>query len=190
MSSPSPDVSFDDQLLIVVDENNEILDYRSKADCHAGEGILHRGFSIFLFNEDERLLLQQRSATKALWPLYWSNSCCSHPRRDEVEIDAARRRLREELGLVAKLESLFTFQYHARFQDRGSEREICEVFLGYTSDAVRGNQNEIAAWKWLEIAEFEKGLARNPDQYTPWLKLEWANIRETHWNEIEAYLSW
>lgn len=190
MSSPSQVVSFDDELLIVVNEANEVLDYRSKADCHADEGILHRAFSVFIFDGVGRLLLQQRSATKDLWPLYWSNSCCSHPRKGEVEMDAAGRRLREELDIAAKLQSLFTFQYHARFQDRGSEREVCEVFLGHSSDPVHGNENEIAAWKWMDVAEFEKDLIRNPGHYTPWLKLEWQKMRENHWITVESYLCW
>ena len=188
MRPTSQVVSFNDELLIVVDETNEVVDYRSKADCHAGEGILHRAFSVFIFDEAGRLLLQQRSATKDLWPLYWSNSCCSHPRKGEVVMDAAGRRLREELDIVAKLQSLFKFQYHARFLDRGSEHEVCEVFIGHSLDPVRGNKNEIATWKWMDVTEFEKDLIRNPDCYTPWLRLEWQKMRENHWNMVESYL--
>jgi len=180
-------VSFDDESLIVVCENNKVLGYRSKADCHAGEGILHRAFSVFIFDDKGRLLLQQRSASKDLWPMFWSNSCCSHPRKGEVEIDAAGRRLREELNISATLHSLFTFQYHSRFEDRGSEREMCEVFLGHSADIVQVNENEIAAWKWMDVSEFEEDLIRNPGCYTPWLKIEWQAMRDHHWDVVESY---
>ena len=86
-------VSFDDEPLILVDENDREIGYRSKVDCHTGHGTLHRAFSIFLFDNRGRVLLQQRAAGKPLWPLYWSNSCCSHPRRGESMQQALHRRL-------------------------------------------------------------------------------------------------
>jgi len=98
-------VSFDDEPLILVDEDDNEVGYRSKGECHEGHGILHRAFSIFLFDKRGRVLLQQRAAGKRLWPLHWSNSCCSHPRRGETMDQALHRRLREELGLEASLKS-------------------------------------------------------------------------------------
>ena len=188
-SVPNPVVSFDDESLIIVNENNQVLDYQSKLDCHQGEGVLHRAFSIFIFDRAGHLLLQKRSAGKALWPLYWSNSCCSHPRKGESVLQAATRRLKEELDIVAELNSLFTFQYHARFKDIGSEREICEVYFGQISGEVTGNDREIEELKWMDIPAFEDGLALNPDQFTPWLLLEWTRIRERHWDDIESMLT-
>lgn len=170
-------VSFEDEPLIVVDEDNNVLGHRTKAECHDGEGILHRAFSVFLFNAQGELLLQQRSADKRLWPLFWSNSCCSHPRRGETEDEAAGRRIEEELGVSTDLERLFTFQYHAAFEDKGSEREVCSVFLGHTDDPIRANEHEIADWKWIAIEELETVLDREGERYTPWLKLEWAQMR-------------
>ena len=95
-------VSFDNEKLILVDKYDNVLGYKSKAECHEGEGILHRAFSIFIFNDKNQLLLQKRSAKKLLWPLYWSNSCCSHPRKGENYETATHRRLKEELGLLQK----------------------------------------------------------------------------------------
>ena len=92
-------VSFNDELLILVNEKDEEIGYKTKSVCHFGEGILHRAFSIFIFNTKEQLLMQKRSSQKNLWPNYWSNSCCSHPRKGEKIESAASRRLAEELGL-------------------------------------------------------------------------------------------
>lgn len=180
-------VSFDDEPLIVVDEQDNVLGYQSKTEVHQGAGILHRAFSVFLFNQRGELLLQRRSGTKPLWPLYWSNSCCSHPRREEALIEAAGRRVPEELGVAADVEFLFRFQYHASFGGHGSERELCSVFLGRTAEAIDANRHEIAAWEWTSVRRFEADLQRSPDAYTPWLKLEWALIRDQHWGAVHPY---
>ena len=184
---PTPRVSFDDEPLIVVDEENNVLGHRPKAECHEGEGILHRAFSVFIFNERGELLLQQRSADKPLWPLFWSNSCCSHPRRGETEAEAAQRRIEEELGISTELEHLFRFQYHAAFEDRGSEREVCGVYLGRSSDPIRANEHEIADWKWVTVGELEAALESEGHRYTPWLKLEWARMRSESGAVLNKY---
>jgi isopentenyl-diphosphate delta-isomerase len=180
-------VSFEDEPLIVVDEENNVLGHRTKAECHDGEGILHRAFSVFIFNDRGELLLQQRSADKRLWPMFWSNSCCSHPRRGETEDEAAGRRIEEELGIATALERLFTFQYHAAFEDKGSEREVCTVFLGRTSDPIRANEHEIADWKWISVEELEAGLESDGGSYTPWLKMEWARMRSEFTEALARY---
>jgi isopentenyl-diphosphate delta-isomerase len=180
-------VSFDDEPLIVVDEDNNVLEFLPKADVHRGEGILHRAFSVFLFNEAGQVLLQQRSADKPLWPLYWSNSCCSHPRRGETEAEAAVRRIAEELGVETELEYVYTFTYHAPFGEAGSEREVCSVFLGRCGEEVRANENEIAAWRWIDAAELTRELESNPDDYTPWFKMEWARLRDEFGARLGGY---
>jgi isopentenyl-diphosphate delta-isomerase len=180
-------VSFDDEPLILVDGDDQVLGYGRKADVHAGEGILHRAFSVFLFDAEGRILLQQRSADKPLWPLFWSNSCCSHPRRGETEVGAAERRMEEELGIRATPEYLFRFQYHATFGDRGSERELCWVFLARTTDRVRVNEEEIAAVRWVDVETLDRELAEEGDRFTPWLKLEWARMRRDHGPALDLY---
>ncbi len=179
-------VSFDDEMLIVVDEQNNVLGYEDKLTCHRGEGILHRAFSIFIFNDQKELLVQQRSDQKLLWPLFWSNSCCSHPRKGEDLENATRRRLAEELGISTPLTHLFTFQYHARYDKVGSERELCAVFIGKSNDPVRVNPNEIADWKYISINELTTELAKHPEKYTPWLKMEWERMMLEHLDEILA----
>lgn len=187
MSSHERRVSFDDEPLVVVDQHDNVLGYKTKADVHKGAGILHRAFSVFLFNGRGELLLQRRSEAKLLWPRYWSNSCCSHPRHGETHMAAVERRLLEELGVTTEPEFLFRFQYYAPFDENGSERELCSVFLGHADGPVDANRSEVAEWKWMPILDFEADLQRDSAAYTPWLKLEWAEMRSAHWSAVERY---
>jgi isopentenyl-diphosphate delta-isomerase len=170
-------VSFDSEELILVDDSDREIGHESKAVCHDGQGILHRAFSLFIFNDHGELLLQQRSTTKRLWPGYWANSCCSHPRRGETMAEATQRRLHQELGLECPLEYLFRFQYHAEFGDLGAEHELCHVYVGATAAPVRPNANEIEGWRFVTPIELDHELATTPDHFTPWLKLEWQRLR-------------
>ena len=179
-------VSFDDEKLIVVDEQDSVLEYRIKTECHQGEGILHRAFSIFIFNSKKEVLIQKRSAQKLLWPDFWSNSCCSHPRQGETLEYAAKRRLKEELGLETDLIYLYTFQYHANFGTIGSERELCAVLIGRSGDPVRINPNEIAEWKYIDIEILTNDLHKNPDVFTPWFKMEWQRLTGEYMDRIHS----
>src|SRR5579863_1858880 len=143
------DSSAEAESLILVDEADRELGYLSKARCHEGRGVLHRAFSLLIFNERGELLLQRRSGRKRLWPHYWSNSCCSHPRRAESMEAAIHRRLYEELGLECPLHYLFKFQYQAQFDDAGAENELCSVFIGRSAGAVRVDHGEISDWRWV-----------------------------------------
>ena len=118
----------DSELLILVDEADREIGQMSKADCHSGAGVLHRAFSLLIFNDAGELLLQQRAAAKRLWPLYWSNSCCSHPRSHETIEMAIHRRLIEELGVRCPLQFLFKFRYKSQLDATGAERELCSVY--------------------------------------------------------------
>jgi len=178
-------VSFDDEMLIVVDENDNILDYKLKADCHRGDGILHRAFSLFIFTSDKELILQQRSSQKLLWPLFWSNTCCSHPRKGEEMNRAINRRLKEELGLTSDLKFLFKFQYQANFGKIGAENEICSVFIGKSDARVVENKNEIAGWRLISVPDLTRDISDIPGQFTPWLKKEWQRITTDFMHEIE-----
>lgn len=175
---PDRVVSSEDELLILVNEDDEEIGHLDKAGCHDGQGVLHRAFSLFIFNDEGQLLLQQRSHEKRLWPGFWSNSCCSHPRRGEVLVDAVRRRVFEELGMKSNFDFLFKFIYHAPFGDIGSEREVCSVFIGRSSDPVAANATEVADWRWVTAADLDDALREHAGDYTPWLKLEWPKVRE------------
>jgi isopentenyl-diphosphate delta-isomerase len=173
-------VSSDDELLILVDESDREIGHLSKGACHDGDGVLHRAFSLFIFNPAGELLLQQRSSSKRLWPLFWSNSCCSHPRWGETMEEATRRRLHQELGLTAPLRHLFTFQYQAPYLDLGSEREVCWVFVGRSDDAPRPNPHEIAGLRWITAADLDREFETRPETLTPWFALEWPRVREEY----------
>ena len=179
-------VSFDDEPLILVDDNDTVLGHASKVACHQGQGQLHRAFSVFLFNRHNELLLQQRSVHKPLWPLFWSNSCCSHPRRGEGNLQSAQRRLWEELAISAKPDFLYRFTYHATFGDIGAEHELCSVYIARCDTPVTFNQREIAQCSYIAPEVLDQELADNPHRYTPWLKLEWPCIRQTFWNQLAA----
>lgn len=173
-------VSSDDEILILVDDDDREIGCLDKAACHQGDGVLHRAFSLFIFNRQDELLLQQRSADKPLWPLYWSNSCCSHPRLGETMEQATRRRLRQELGLETDLAHLFTFQYHARFRDVGSEREMCWVFAGRCDEPPRPNRTEIADVRWISSDDLDREFEGRPEIFTPWFAEEWPRVKRWH----------
>ena len=177
----------DTDSLILVDEADREVGHLDKARCHDGQGVLHRAFSLLIFNEAGELLLQQRAAGKRLWPLYWSNSCCSHPRRAETMETAIHRRLYEELGLRCPLQFLFKFQYQAQFDATGAEQELCSVFVGRTSDPVRVDPSEIVAWRWISPEALQAELAgRGADRFTPWFVMEWERILRDHRDVLTA----
>jgi len=165
-------VSSEDELLILVDGADNETGHMSKAKCHDGDGLLHRAFSVFLFNDVGELLLQRRGADKRLWPMYWSNSCCSHPRKGESIEIATARRLQDELNVAAKLEFVYKFSYAARFGAAGSENELCSVFLGRLEGEPEANVTEIAAMRFVTVGALRDELAARPESFTPWLKLE------------------
>lgn len=163
--------------LIMVDEADTITGYCTREQCHSGDGIRHRAFSIFIFNRRGQLLLQQRSAEKQLWPLFWSNSCCSHPRVGETTEGAAHRRLNEELGISAPLTYLYKFSYQARYQQAGSENELCSVFVGKSDEPIDVDPKEVNAWRYVSPGQLNREIEANPNRFTPWFKMEWAQLR-------------
>jgi isopentenyl-diphosphate delta-isomerase len=169
--------SFAEKLLILVDAKDNIIGFEKKERCHQGEGLLHRAFSIFIFNDKKQLLIQKRSNKKNLWPLFWSNSVCSHPYKDECYEKAAIRRLKEELGFETALKFLFKFKYKARFNNIGSENEMCSVYIGKYNGIINTDWNEISEWKYLDLGKLNKEIHSCPYLYTPWLKIEWELIQ-------------
>jgi isopentenyl-diphosphate delta-isomerase len=173
-------VSNASEQLILVDDHDREIGFKGKADCHTGFGVLHRAFSIFVFNAENELLLQQRSPSKMLWPGYWSNTCCSHPRRGEATADAVTRRLKQELGFTCPLEYLYKFKYQAQFGSVGAEHELCSVYYGRYDGPVDVNVTEIAAWRFVGVAALEAELKRAPETFTPWFKMEWVHIKANY----------
>ena len=173
-------VSFDDEPLILVDEHDREIGYLDKASAHLGHGVLHRAFSLFVFNPQGELLLQQRAPGKRLWPGYWSNTCCSHPRRGETLETAVHRRLHEELGLHCPLQFLFKFEYQAQFDAEGAEHELCWVYAGRSASTPTVNINEISALRYISPDALDAEMAQQPQTFTPWFKIEWERLRREH----------
>jgi isopentenyl-diphosphate delta-isomerase len=171
-------VSSASESLILVDELDREIGAMPKSECHEGQGTLHRAFSIFVFNDKNELLLQKRSPGKPLWPNYWSNTCCSHPRFGETMDLAVSRRLMQELGFECPLAYLYKFKYQAQYDAVGAEHEYCWVYFGRYDGAVDVNMSEIADWRFVSVADLEADLERSPESYTPWFKMEWEHIRE------------
>ena len=174
----------DRDALILVDDQDQDVGFMSKELCHAGQGTLHRAFSLLIFNALGELLIQRRSAQKRLWPLYWSNSCCSHPRGRETMEAATQRRLQEELGIACPLRFLYKFQYQAQFDATGAENELCSVFIGRSDAKPRINQAEISDWRWIDPEALAEELSGTGRVWTPWFKLEWARIWRDYRSEV------
>lgn len=169
-------VSSPAEQLILVDEADREIGAMPKKDCHEGDGVLHRAFSIFLFGTGGDVLLQRRGADKPLWPLFWSNACCSHPRTGESIETAAHRRLREELGTDCPLTFLYKFEYRAQFGDAGAEHELCSVFIGISDGPFDANRAELEELRFFSRDELAMRLAAEPDAFTPWFRMEWKRI--------------
>ena len=162
--------------LILVDEQDNEIGSCEKVACHLAGGKLHRAFSVFLFDPEGRLLIQQRNPDKMLWGGFWANSCCSHPRLGESTFDAAHRRTQEELGVNCELSYLYKFVYHAKFGEVGSEYENCHVFAGRYDGKLNIDAAEISATRLLMPEQLSAEIEANGEIFSPWLKLEWERI--------------
>lgn len=160
--------------VILVDAHGMSQGTAELREAHTGEGMLHKAFSVYVFRGSGReLLMQQRSGGKMLWPGFWANTCCSHPRHGEDINKAAQRRLQEELGFTCALRECGSYVYRAEDPDRGVEHEHVTIFIGeLTEDAVpKANPEEIAQWKWIPIEELKRSINEKPDLYAPWFPL-------------------
>jgi len=166
----------DQPLLICVDDDDVIVGHEGKDRCHDGDGILHRAFSIYLFDDRGRLLIQRRSLMKRLWPGFWSNSCCSHPHQGEETHAAAERRLVEELGISSSLTFGFKYRYQADFDGRGAENELCSVFVGTCPTEIEVDPGEVLNWQLAEPARLEEWLRTSPQTLTPWFRLALGRV--------------
>ncbi len=155
--------------LILVDSRDNILGHETKENCHKGKGKTHRAYSIFIINKKDQLLIQKRSKQKLLWPEYWANSCCSHPREGEDRITSGERRLTEELGFTTKLKLLLKYKYQAKYKDVGSENELNVIIMGvYNDETIKANPEEIEEYKWIGLKELEEDMKKNHKNYAPW----------------------
>ncbi len=155
--------------LVLVDENDREVGQDEKIKAHR-EGRLHRAFSIFIMNSKGEMMLQRRALSKYHSPGLWTNTCCSHPRPGESVMEAAHRRLKEEMGFDCELEEAFSFIYRAEFDNGLTEHEFDHVLVGWCEKEPEPNPEEVEEWKWASIQEIERDVKENPEKYTYWFR--------------------
>lgn len=165
------------EIIILVDENDNLVGYEEKIRAHSDGGRLHRAFSVFIFNSKKEMLLQLRSNAKHHFQRLWTNPCCSHPRKDEGLEIAAHRRLKEEFGFDTQLKEVFSFTYKATDPKSGlTEHEFDHVFVGRFEGTPNPDPKEIDDWKWISPDKLREDLGKNPNRYTPWLRIAFDRV--------------
>ena len=158
------------EYLILVDENDAEIGQMEKMEAHE-KGLLHRAFSVVIYNSKGEMLLQQRAAGKYHSPMLWTNACCGHPRPGEETVDAATRRLKEENGFTCELKESFVFQYKAAFENGLTENEIDHVFTGHYDGDIPFNPDEANDVRWVAFNDVIAEVEENPDSFTVWFKI-------------------
>ena len=156
--------------VVLVNENDEQIGLMPKMEAHE-KAMLHRAFSVFIFNDANELMLQQRALHKYHSPGLWTNTCCSHQRDGESNINAGLRRLEEEMGFSTPLKETTWFIYKAPFDNGLTEHELDHILVGNFNDSPQVNKEEVADWKWMPLEEVKSDIANNPDIYTEWFKI-------------------
>lgn len=159
-----------EEQVILVNEQNQKIGLMPKMEAHE-KALLHRAFSVFIFNDNNDLMLQQRALNKYHSPGLWTNTCCSHQRDGETNIQAGKRRLKEEMGFVVDLQESISFIYKAPFDNGLTEHEYDHVLIGKYNNAPLINLDEAASWKWMSLEAVKADISLNPDSYTEWFKI-------------------
>ena len=161
--------------VILVDEQDNEIGSMEKIEAHE-KALLHRAFSIFIFNEEGEMMLQQRALSKYHSPGLWTNTCCSHPRPGESLEEATGRRIVEEMGFSCEMKEVFDFIYKAPFDDGLTEHELDHVFVGMYNEDPEINAEEVAGWMWIDVDELLSEVKENPENYTVWFKIALAEM--------------
>ena len=173
-----------EEQVILVDENDNQIGLMPKMEAHE-KALLHRAFSVFVFNDNNDLMLQQRALHKYHSPGLWTNTCCSHQRDGETNLEAGKRRLQEEMGFVTELEETTSFIYKAPFDNGLTEHEYDHIMIGYYNDEPNINEDEVADWKWMPLEDVKEDMALHPERYTAWFKIifdkfyEFINVKKS-----------
>jgi len=171
------------EFVVLVDEQDNAIGTMEKQQAHV-EGVLHRAFSIFIFNSDKKLLLQKRASSKYHCGGMWTNTCCSHPRETENTIDAAHRRLQEEMGMQCELKPIFSFVYKAEFENGLTEHEFDHVFFGESNQTPTLNLEEVEDFRYVGMEELQIEINENPAHFTPWFLIALDRVKE--FNETQS----
>ena len=161
--------------VIIVNEKDQEIGLMPKLEAHQ-KAVLHRAFSVFIFNSENELMLQQRASNKYHSPNLWTNTCCSHQRSGESNIQAGTRRLYEEMGFTTSLKEITSFIYKAPFDNGLTEHELDHIMVGYYNEDPVINSDEVEDWKWMKIEDVKKDIILNPDLYTAWFKIIFKNF--------------
>lgn len=156
--------------LILVDENDSEIGYMPKLEVHQ-KGLLHRAFSILIFNEFGEMLLQQRASGKYHSSDLWTNACCSHPRKGETVENAAHRRLVEEMGFDCDLKFAYKFIYKTEFENELTEHEFDYVFIGEYNEKISPNPEEVQDFIWVKLSDLRNQILKKPEQFTYWFRM-------------------
>jgi isopentenyl-diphosphate delta-isomerase len=157
--------------VVLVDKKDKILGLKEKYAAHKNPVPLHRAVSVLIFNDKSEMLLQKRAWGKPTWPLFWSNTACTHPLPGESYKEAAERRLKEEMGFSVPLTKVGAFIYKAKYDKTWGEHEYDVVFKGMYNGKVKINHDEVEDYRWIRLDAVKKDLLKNPEKYTPWFKI-------------------
>ena len=169
--------------VILVDKNDKEVGSMEKQEAHI-KGLLHRAFSVFIFNDKNELLLQRRAVKKYHSGGLWTNTCCSHPRQKEQTLDAASRRLDEEMGISTDLKKQFDFIYKAKLDNNLYEHEFDHVFFGFTNDLPQINLEEVEEYAYETLEDIASEIKTKPDKYTEWFKICFKEVIKSYRNII------
>ncbi len=163
--------------VVLVDRSDRETGTCEKIEAHR-KGLLHRAFSVFVFNSGNELILQKRAAGKYHSEGKWSNTCCSHPLPGEPAIEAAKRRLKEEMGIECELSFAFSFIYRAELSNGMTEHELDHVFIGFSDEMPSPNPEEVQEWKLMPLEELQRDIDANPERYSYWLKKALPGVKK------------
>jgi isopentenyl-diphosphate delta-isomerase len=170
------------EYVVLVDEQDNAIGTMEKQQAHV-EGALHRAFSIFIFNSEKKLLLQKRATSKYHCGGLWTNTCCSHPRETENILDAANRRLNEEMGMQCELKSIFSFVYKAEFENGLTEHEFDHVLLGLSDQTPELNLEEVEGFRYIGLEDLQLEIKEDPQKFTPWFLIALDRVTEYNSNQ-------
>ena len=156
--------------VILVDINDNQVGLMPKLEAHQ-KGVLHRAFSVFIFNKNVELMLQRRSLGKYHSPGLWTNTCCSHQREGESNIESGKRRLNEEMGFITELTEKTSFIYKTKFDNGLTEHEFDHILVGYFDNSPYINSEEVDTWKWMSMDSVQDDINESPENYTAWFKI-------------------